>query len=87
IPQQTATAEQLKLAAALFYQHSANQHTQTLARWRNTASVPVTYRLEANGQLHSVSVDDLQLTTDGRHASLVIKGVRRRIAYHLDGNR
>ena len=87
IPQQTATAEQLKLAAALFYQHSANQHTQTLARWRNTASVPVTYRLEANGQLHSVSVDDLQLTTDGRHASLVIKGGRRRIAYHLDGNR
>ena len=87
IPQQTATAEQLKLAAALFYQHSANQHTQTLARWRNTASVPVTYRLEANGQLHSVSVDDLQLTTDGRHASLVINGVRRRIAYHLDGNR
>ncbi|MBN1080572.1 acetyl/propionyl/methylcrotonyl-CoA carboxylase subunit alpha [Pseudomonas sp. 1079] len=87
IPQQTATAEQLKLAAALFYQHSANQHTQTLARWRNTASVPVTYRLEANGQLQSVSVDDLQLTTDGRHASLVIKGVRRRIAYHLDGNR
>ena len=87
IPQQTATAEQLKLAAALFYQHSANQHTQTLARWRNTASVPVTYRLEANGQLHSVSVDDLQLTTDGRHASLVINGIRRRIAYHLDGNR
>ena len=87
IPQQTATAEQLSLAAALFYQHSANQHTQTLARWRNTASVPVTYRLEVNGQLHSVSVDDLQLTTDGRHASLVIKGVRRRIAYHLDGNR
>ena len=87
IPQQTATAEQLKLAAALFYQHSANQHTQTLARWRNTASVPVTYRLETNGQLHSVSVDDLQLTTDGRHASLVINGIRRRIAYHLDGNR
>ena len=87
IPQQTATAEQLTLAAALFYQHSANQHPQTLARWRNTASVPVTYRLEVNGQLHSVSVDDLQLTTDGRHASLVIKGIRRRIAYHLDGNR
>ena len=87
IPQQTATAERLKLAAALFYQHSANQHTQTLARWRNTASVPATYRLEVNGQLHSVSVDDLQLTTDSRHASLVINGIRRRIAYHLDGNR
>ncbi|KRP46786.1 geranyl-CoA carboxylase alpha subunit [Pseudomonas libanensis] len=87
IPQQTATAEQLSLAAALFYQHSANQHTQTLARWRNTASVSVTYRLEANGQLHSVSVDDLRLTTDGRHASLVINGIRRHIAYHLDGNR
>ncbi|MDN5510290.1 MAG: acetyl-CoA carboxylase biotin carboxylase subunit, partial [Pseudomonas sp.] len=87
ISQQTATAEQLSLAAALFYQHSANQHPQTLARWRNTASVPATYRLEVNGQLHSVSVDDLQLTTDGRHASLVINGIRRRTAYHLDGNR
>ncbi|EPL08912.1 acetyl/propionyl/methylcrotonyl-CoA carboxylase subunit alpha [Pseudomonas sp. CF150] len=87
ISQQTATAEQLSLAAALFYQHSANQHPQTLARWRNTASVPATYRLEVNGQLHSVSVDDLQLTTDSRHASLVINGIRRRIAYHLDGNR
>lgn len=87
ISQQTAIAEQLSLAAALFYQHSANQHPQTLARWRNTASVPATYRLEVNGQLHSVSVDDLQLTTDGRHASLVINGIRRRIAYHLDGNR
>ncbi|WP_201491696.1 acetyl-CoA carboxylase biotin carboxylase subunit [Pseudomonas paracarnis] len=87
ISQQTATAEQLSLAAALFYQHSANQHPQTLARWRNTANVPATYRLEVNGQLHSVSVDDLQLTTDGRHASLVINGIRRRTAYHLDGNR
>ncbi|WP_073527076.1 acetyl/propionyl/methylcrotonyl-CoA carboxylase subunit alpha [Pseudomonas fluorescens] len=87
IPQHTATAEQLSLAAALFYQHSANQHSHALARWRNTASAPVTYRLEANGQLHSVSADDLQLTTDGRDATFAIKGVRRRIVYHLDGNR
>lgn len=47
----------------------------------------MTYRLEINGQVHSVSVDDLPLTTDGRHATFVIKGVRRRIAYHLNGNR
>ena len=87
IPQHTASAEQLSLAAALFYQHSANQHSHVLARWRNTASAPVTYRLEINGQLHSVTIDDLPLTTDGRHATFVIKGVRRRIAYHLDGNR
>ena len=81
-----ATADQLTLAAALFYQHSANQHPQSLAGWRNNIGAPCTYRLEANGEVHCVTVDPLQLTTDGRHAILVLNGVRRRIAYHLEGN-
>ncbi|WP_312491889.1 acetyl/propionyl/methylcrotonyl-CoA carboxylase subunit alpha [Pseudomonas cremoris] len=81
-----ASEEQLALAAALFYQHSADQHPQALAGWRNNASVPVTYRLEANDNLHTVSVDPLPITLDGRHAIVVLNGIRRRIAYHLDGN-
>jgi geranyl-CoA carboxylase alpha subunit len=81
-----ASKEQLALAAALFYQHSAGQHPQALAGWRNNASVPVTYRLEANDNLHTVSVDPLPITLDGRYAVVVLNGIRRRIAYHLDGN-
>ncbi|AKS08846.1 acetyl-CoA carboxylase biotin carboxylase subunit [Pseudomonas trivialis] len=83
---QTASNDQLALAAALFYTHSTDQHPQALAGWRNTASVPCTYRLEVNGEIHSVSADPLPLTTDGRYATVVLNGIRRRIAYHLDGN-
>ncbi|WP_426126530.1 acetyl-CoA carboxylase biotin carboxylase subunit [Pseudomonas sp. DWP1b1] len=86
IPTLTPSPEQLALAAALFYQHSANQHPQGLAGWRNNASAPCIYRLEVNGDIHTVSAEPLQLTTDGRHATLVFNGIRRRTAYHLDGN-
>jgi len=81
-----ATNEQLALAAALFYHHGANQHAQGLAGWRNNAGIPWTYRLEVNGDLHTVTVDDLQLSTDGRYATRVLNGIRRRVAYHLDGD-
>ena len=83
---QSASNDQLALAATLFYTHSADQHPQALAGWRNTASVPCTYRLEVNGEIHSVSADPLPLTTDGRYATVVLNGIRRRVAYHLDGN-
>ena len=86
IPPLTPSTEQLALAAALFYQHSANQHPQGLAGWRNNASAPCTYRLEVNGNIHTVSAEPLQLTTDGRHATLVFNGIRRRTTYHLDAN-
>lgn len=81
-----ASKEQLALAAALFYQHSADQHPQALAGWRNNANVPATYRLAVNDDLHTVTVDPLPLTLDGRHAIVVLNGIRRCIAYHLDGN-
>ncbi|NVZ72789.1 acetyl-CoA carboxylase biotin carboxylase subunit [Pseudomonas costantinii] len=87
LPPQKASKEQLTLAAALFYQHSANQHPQGLAGWSNNASPPWTYRLEVNDEIHNVSVAPLQLTADGRHATLVLNGIRQRIAYHLDGTR
>ncbi|MBV4480824.1 acetyl-CoA carboxylase biotin carboxylase subunit [Pseudomonas khavaziana] len=84
IPPQAPSTEQLSLAAALFYQHSAASHPQGLAGWHNGANVSCTYRLEVNGEIHTVSVDALQLTTDGRWATWVLNGIRRRIAYHLD---
>lgn len=83
IPRQAVTHDLLAVAAALFYQHSADQHAQVLAGWRNNASTPWSCRLEVNDETHTVTVEDLQLSTDGRHASVVINGIRRRIAYHL----
>ena len=35
---------------------------------------------------HTIAAAPLPLSTDGRHATLVLNGIRRRIAYHLDGN-
>ncbi|KMT56851.1 acetyl/propionyl/methylcrotonyl-CoA carboxylase subunit alpha [Pseudomonas fildesensis] len=100
IPRATATAEHLALAAALFFQHSAHAHRQDLSGWRNNASVPWTYRLGVDDEHHDVAVSALpdnslqangldisHLTTDGRWATLVINGIRRRIAYHLEGDR
>ena len=87
IPRQAATSDQLALAAALFYQHSADQHPHGLAGWRNNARVPCTFRLEVDGETHTVTAAPLPLSTDGRHATVVLNGVRRRIAYHLEGSR
>ena len=98
IPRQKATQEQIALAAALFYQHSAGQHRQGLSGWRNNASVPWTYRLAVNDdvqevaisvldhQLHANGIDISHLSSDGRWATLVLDGIRRRVAYHLDGD-
>ena len=95
IPRQNATDEQLALAAALFYQHSASAHRQGLSGWRNNA--PWRYRLAVNDEMKELDVSVLEgnhlqvngieirdLTTDGRWATLVINGIRRRLPYHLD---
>ncbi|WP_248732214.1 acetyl/propionyl/methylcrotonyl-CoA carboxylase subunit alpha [Pseudomonas sp. MWU13-2517] len=91
IPPQPASQEQLALAAALFYQHSAIAHSPGLAGWSNNArgtdTAPWACRLEVNGEIHDVSTTSLHVTTDGRHATLEFNGIRRRIAYHLNGNR
>ena len=99
VPALAATDEQLAVAAALFYQHSAGQHRQGLAGWRNNATLAWTYRLAINDEVREVAVSVLEnerlhangldihpLATDGRWASLIINGIRRRIAYHLDGD-
>ena len=98
IPRHTASAEQLALAAALFYRHSAARHRQGLSGWRNNATVPWRYRLAVNDDIQDITVSALEhdrlqvngldislLATDGRWATLVINGIRRRIAYHLEG--
>ncbi|KPH02165.1 3-methylcrotonyl-CoA carboxylase [Pseudomonas sp. RIT-PI-q] len=43
-------AEQLAIAAALFYQASAQAHRAPLAGWRNNASVPLHYRIGLEDQ-------------------------------------
>ncbi|MDG2966204.1 acetyl/propionyl/methylcrotonyl-CoA carboxylase subunit alpha [Pseudomonas extremaustralis] len=98
IPRHTASAEQLALAAALFYRHSAARHRQGLSGWRNNATLPWRYRLAVNDDIQDITVSVLEhdrlqvngldislLATDGRWATLVINGIRRRIAYHLEG--
>ncbi|UOP11388.1 acetyl-CoA carboxylase biotin carboxylase subunit [Pseudomonas palleroniana] len=89
VPPQAATKEQLALAAALFYQHSASAHAPALAGWSNnpSASAPWACRLEVNGEIHNVSAAPLQLSTDGGYATLELDGIRRRVAYHLEGTR
>ncbi|MGE8151741.1 acetyl-CoA carboxylase biotin carboxylase subunit [Pseudomonas vancouverensis] len=47
---QVPTAEQLAIAAALFYQASAQAHPAPLAGWRNNASVPLHYRIGLEDQ-------------------------------------
>lgn len=95
-----ATDEQLAVAAALFYQHSAARHGSDLSGWCNNAKTPRAYRLLVNDRVHGFSVsvsadnalcvngiDIWPLGLDDRHFTLVINGIRRRLAYHLDGSR
>ncbi|MDN6861669.1 MULTISPECIES: acetyl/propionyl/methylcrotonyl-CoA carboxylase subunit alpha [Pseudomonas] len=95
-----ATDEQLAVAAALFYQHSAARHRPGLSGWCNNASAATSYRLLVNDRVHGISVsvsadnalcingiDIRPLGLDDRHFILVIDGIRRRLAYHLDGSR
>ncbi|MGF6223385.1 acetyl/propionyl/methylcrotonyl-CoA carboxylase subunit alpha [Pseudomonas frederiksbergensis] len=44
------SAEELAIAAALFYQASAQAHRAPLAGWRNNASVPLHYRIGQEDQ-------------------------------------
>lgn len=43
-------ADELAIAAALFYQHSAQAHLAPLGGWRNNASVPLHYRIGLDDQ-------------------------------------
>ncbi|WP_223519266.1 acetyl/propionyl/methylcrotonyl-CoA carboxylase subunit alpha [Pseudomonas sp. GL-B-19] len=56
------SAAELAIAAALFYQVSAQTHPAPLAGWRNNASVPLHYRIGLNDQDWPV---ELNATPDG----------------------
>jgi geranyl-CoA carboxylase alpha subunit len=51
------SAEELAIAAALFYQASAQVHHVPLAGWRNNASVPLHYRIGLEDQDWSVELN------------------------------
>jgi geranyl-CoA carboxylase alpha subunit len=51
------SAEELAIAAALFYQASAQSHHAPLAGWRNNASVPLHYRIGLEDQDWSVELN------------------------------
>ncbi|MDP9505850.1 acetyl/propionyl/methylcrotonyl-CoA carboxylase subunit alpha [Pseudomonas protegens] len=69
---QCPSLEELAIAAALFYHHSASAHRSNLSAWRNNASVPLGYRIglddrqwslelspSASGLLHVQQGDDV----------------------------
>ncbi|MFC6336752.1 acetyl-CoA carboxylase biotin carboxylase subunit [Pseudomonas sp. CCM 7891] len=102
IASHTATPEELGLAAALFYQNSANAHRDSLPGWRNNANVPWNCCLAVQDEIKTVSISlladnclqvdvDQQAikvhlqSIDGRWASVILNGIRRRTAYHLEG--
>lgn len=51
------SAEELAIAAALFYRASAKAYAAPLAGWRNNASVPLHYRLGLDDQSWSVELN------------------------------
>jgi len=75
LQRQVPSAEQLAIAAALFYQASAQAHPQVLAGWRNNASVPLHYRLTLDDQdwpvaLHAAPGAPLRIQVASRHLEL-----------------
>lgn len=69
------SAEELAIAALLFYQTSVRHHRAPLSGWRNNASVPLTYRLgldEQNWtlQLHAQGPDVFQVSLGERAIDL-----------------
>ncbi len=73
---QTPTAEELAIAAALFYQHSASLHSTALAGWRNNARVPLHYRIgmdEAQWTLELTALPSGQLHVQLAEETLELK--------------
>jgi len=104
---QPPAAAELAIAAALLYQHSANQraHQPELAGWRNAGNAPWHFTLKHGEAKFTVELDvqtagsqaqllarvaeqqfNLRLlASDGRWLTLELDGIRRRIAYHQQG--
>jgi geranyl-CoA carboxylase alpha subunit len=86
-------AEALAIAAALFYQASAQAHLPALAGWRNNASVPLHYRIGVEDQdwpvqLHAVPGEPLRIEVATRTLQLqVIQCDGRWATLEIDGIR
>jgi len=71
----TPTAEELAIAAALFYRNAASAYPTGLSGWRNNASVPLHYRLGLGEtswslELTALSAQQLQVRLAGETLSL-----------------
>ena len=90
---QTPSAEQLAIAAALLYHHSAQAHAGPLAGWRSTASVPLHYRLGLLENSWFVALTPqpsgaLHIQVEGRELAIVLREADGRWAsLEVDGLR
>ena len=86
-------AEELAIAAALFYQASAQTHPAVLAGWRNNASVPLHYRIGLEDQdwpvqLNAVPGEPYRIQAAGQAFELsVIQCDGRWASLEIDGIR
>ena len=87
------SAEELAIAAALFYQASAQAHRAPLAGWRNNASVPLHYRIGLDDQdwpveLNAVPGEPYRIQVGARTLQLkVIQCDGRWATLEIDGIR
>jgi geranyl-CoA carboxylase alpha subunit len=93
LQRQVPSAEQLAIAAALFYQAAAQAYPVALAGWRNNASVPLHYRLALDEldwpvALQAVPGEPLRIQVTSRHLELtIIHSDGRQATLQIDGIR
>jgi geranyl-CoA carboxylase alpha subunit len=89
----TPSAEQLAIAALLFYRSTAAAHRAPLAGWRNNASEPLLYRLALDEQdwpvqLRATAQGRCQVEVAGRTIELrLVEHDERTVTLDLDGLR
>ncbi|WLH33978.1 acetyl/propionyl/methylcrotonyl-CoA carboxylase subunit alpha [Pseudomonas sp. FP2196] len=87
------SAEELAIAAVLFYQASAQQHRAPLSHWRNNANVPLHYRLGVDEQNWTVQLlklagEVIQVQTAERSLELkLINHSEKSVTLEIDGLR
>ncbi|CAI8979641.1 Biotin carboxylase / Biotin carboxyl carrier protein [Pseudomonas serboccidentalis] len=86
-------AEELAIAAVLFYQSGAQAHRASLKGWRNNAGVPLNYRLgleEKDWTLQLLAGTDGRFTVNVMERSLALKVIdcnERSVTLEIDGLR
>ncbi|WDR34042.1 acetyl/propionyl/methylcrotonyl-CoA carboxylase subunit alpha [Pseudomonas serboccidentalis] len=86
-------AEELAIAAVLFYQAGAQAHRASLKGWRNNAGVPLNYRLgleEKDWTLQLLTGTDGRFTVNVMERSLALKVIdcnERSVTLEIDGLR